>query len=261
MARAIRPDATASSGTTASWSRGATPSCTCCPTGCTMRAACSRASAPMAATIFKCTEHSERLKRSAEHPRLRDSLFGRRDRRRQAAGARAQRPAGRLCAAGRLARLRDDGRVGAEQHHPPRHRDLGMAELFRSGRSGSRASASTSPSIAGPIRRPRPASPRRPGLYMICTISKHKAERKGYADAMMLDWQGRVAECTGANIFFIKDGKIHTPIADCFLAGITRRDRDRARQAARHRGDRAAHHAGRARPASPSASSPAPPPR
>jgi branched-chain amino acid aminotransferase len=60
------------------------------------------------------------------------------------------------------------------------------------------------------------------GLYAICTISKHIAERKGYADAMMLDWQGRVAECTGANIFFIKDGKIHTPIADCFLSGITR---------------------------------------
>ena len=60
------------------------------------------------------------------------------------------------------------------------------------------------------------------GLYMICTISKHKAEKKGFADAMMLDWQGRVAECTGANIFFTKDGQIHTPIADCFLNGITR---------------------------------------
>ncbi|HXW41144.1 MAG TPA: branched-chain amino acid aminotransferase [Xanthobacteraceae bacterium] len=60
------------------------------------------------------------------------------------------------------------------------------------------------------------------GLYMICTISKHRAEQRGYADAMMLDWQGRVAECTGANIFFIQDGKIHTPIADCFLSGITR---------------------------------------
>ena len=59
-------------------------------------------------------------------------------------------------------------------------------------------------------------------LYAICTISKHRAERRGFADAMMLDWQGRVAECTGANIFFIRDGKIHTPIADCFLAGITR---------------------------------------
>jgi len=75
-------------------------------------------------------------------------------------------------------------------------------------------------------RRPDPATAptqaKAAGLYMICTISKHRAERKGYADAMMLDWQGRVAECTGANIFFIKDGKIHTPIADCFLAGITR---------------------------------------
>ena len=60
------------------------------------------------------------------------------------------------------------------------------------------------------------------GLYMICTISKHRAERKGYADAMMLDWQGRVAECTGANIFFTQGGKIHTPIADCCLNGITR---------------------------------------
>ncbi|MDC7786597.1 branched-chain amino acid aminotransferase [Rhodoplanes sp. TEM] len=60
------------------------------------------------------------------------------------------------------------------------------------------------------------------GLYMICTISKHRAERRGYADAMMLDWQGRVAECTGANIFFVREGVIHTPIADCFLDGITR---------------------------------------
>ena len=61
------------------------------------------------------------------------------------------------------------------------------------------------------------------GLYMICTISKHKAERKGYADALMLDWQGRVAECTGANVFFTRDGALHTPLADCFLDGITRR--------------------------------------
>jgi branched-chain amino acid aminotransferase len=67
-----------------------------------------------------------------------------------------------------------------------------------------------------------PALAKASGLYMICTIEKHKAERKGYADAMMLDWEGRIAECTGANIFFIKDGTIHTPIADCFLAGITR---------------------------------------
>ena len=68
-----------------------------------------------------------------------------------------------------------------------------------------------------------PSTAKAAGLYMICTISKHRAERRGYADAMMLDWQGRVAECTGANIFFTKDGKIHTPTADCFLDGITRR--------------------------------------
>ncbi|MEJ0092316.1 MAG: branched-chain amino acid aminotransferase [Methylocella sp.] len=61
------------------------------------------------------------------------------------------------------------------------------------------------------------------GLYMICTISKHRAERRGYADALMLDWQGRVAECTGANIFFVLQGALHTPMADCFLDGITRR--------------------------------------
>jgi branched-chain amino acid aminotransferase len=76
------------------------------------------------------------------------------------------------------------------------------------------------------FRRPDPATApstsKAAGLYMICTISKHKAERKGYADALMLDWQGRIAECTGANVFFIRDGAVHTPIADCFLAGITR---------------------------------------
>jgi branched-chain amino acid aminotransferase len=75
-------------------------------------------------------------------------------------------------------------------------------------------------------RRPDPATApalaKAAGLYMICTISKHRAERRGYADALMLDWQGRVAECTGANVFFVKNGKIHTPIADCFLSGITR---------------------------------------
>ncbi|WP_417768264.1 branched-chain amino acid aminotransferase [Stappia sp.] len=78
-----------------------------------------------------------------------------------------------------------------------------------------------------PYRRPDPATApcrsKAAGLYMICTISKHEAERKGYADALMLDWRGQVAEATGANVFFIKDGQIHTPKPDCFLDGITRR--------------------------------------
>ena len=60
------------------------------------------------------------------------------------------------------------------------------------------------------------------GLYMICTISKHAAEAKGYTDAMMFDWRGQVAEATGANVFFVKDGELHTPTPDCFLNGITR---------------------------------------
>ena len=74
-----------------------------------------------------------------------------------------------------------------------------------------------------PDPRTAPSRSKAAGLYMICTISKHQAERKGYADALMLDWEGRVAECTGANVFFTKNGVIHTPIADCFLDGITRR--------------------------------------
>jgi branched-chain amino acid aminotransferase len=67
-----------------------------------------------------------------------------------------------------------------------------------------------------------PSKAKAAGLYMICTISKHAAEAKGYADAMMLDYRGRVAEATGANIFFVKDGALHTPDPDCFLNGITR---------------------------------------
>lgn len=68
-----------------------------------------------------------------------------------------------------------------------------------------------------------PSKSKAAGLYMICTISKHAAEAKGYADALMLDWRGQVAEATGANVFFVENGVIHTPKPDCFLDGITRR--------------------------------------
>jgi hypothetical protein len=60
------------------------------------------------------------------------------------------------------------------------------------------------------------------GLYMICTMSKHAAEAKGCSDALFMDYRGYVAEATGANIFFVKDGEVHTPTADVFLNGITR---------------------------------------
>ncbi len=78
-----------------------------------------------------------------------------------------------------------------------------------------------------PWRRPAPdtapTKSKAAGLYMICTLSKHAAERAGYNDALMLDWRGQIAETTGANIFLVQDGKIHTPTPDCFLDGITRR--------------------------------------
>lgn len=74
-----------------------------------------------------------------------------------------------------------------------------------------------------PDPRTAPAKSKATGLYMICTIEKHRAEAAGYADALMYDWRGQIAEATGANVFFVKDGVIHTPTPDCFLDGITRR--------------------------------------
>jgi len=78
-----------------------------------------------------------------------------------------------------------------------------------------------------PFRRPAPYTApvhsKAAGLYMICTLSKHHAENRGYQDALMLDWRGQVAETTGANVFFVRNGSIHTPTPDCFLDGITRR--------------------------------------
>ena len=73
-----------------------------------------------------------------------------------------------------------------------------------------------------PDPRTSPCLAKAAGLYMICTLARHEAEAKGFHDALMLDWQGRVAEATGANIFFVRDGELHTPVADCFLDGITR---------------------------------------
>jgi branched-chain amino acid aminotransferase len=68
-----------------------------------------------------------------------------------------------------------------------------------------------------------PSQSKATGLYMIATMSKHEAEAQGYNDALMLDWRGRIAEATGANVFLVIDGKLHTPTPDCFLDGITRR--------------------------------------
>jgi branched-chain amino acid aminotransferase len=171
--------------------------------------------------IFKCTEHSERLIRSGEYLDMQIPYS-----------------AAEIDAAKRLV-LERNGRPDAYVR-PVAWRGSEMMGVSAQQNKIHLAIATWEwPSYFDPVerlkgirldlaeyRRPDPATApcrsKAAGLYMICTVSKHKAERKGYADALMLDWQGRVAECTGANVFFIKDGKIHTPTADCFLDGITR---------------------------------------
>jgi len=80
--------------------------------------------------------------------------------------------------------------------------------------------------VTGKWRRPAPDTipchAKAAGLYMICTLSKHEAEANGYNECLMLDYRGRIAEATSANILFVRDGEIHTPEPDCFLNGLTR---------------------------------------
>jgi branched-chain amino acid aminotransferase len=172
--------------------------------------------------IFKCTAHSERLKRSAN-----------------TLDFEIPYSVAEIDAAKRLVLERNDQRDAYIR--PVAWRGSEMMGVSAQANAIHLAIASWQwPSYFNPAerlkgirldlaeyRRPdpntAPSQSKAAGLYMICTISKHRAERRGYADALMLDWQGRVAECTGANIFFIKDGTIHTPTADCFLDGITRR--------------------------------------
>src|SRR5262249_32717539 len=166
--------------------------------------------------IFKCTEHSERLKRSAE---LLDFDIPYSVAEIDAAKRLVLDKNGQTDAYVRPVSWRGSEMMGVSAQHNKIHLAIATWQW---------------PSYFDPVQRLKgirldladyrrpdpktaPARAKAAGLYMICTISKHIAERKGYADAMMLDWQGRVAECTGANIFFIRDGKIHTPIADCFL--------------------------------------------
>jgi branched-chain amino acid aminotransferase len=175
-----------------------------------------------AGKVFKCTEHSERLKKSAQ---MLDFEIPYSIAEIDAAKRLVLERNGKKDAYVRPVAWRGSEMMGVSAQHNTIHLAIGTWEW---------------PSYFDPAerlkgirldladyRRPDPKTApclaKAAGLYMICTISRHAAERKGYADALMLDWQGRVAECTGANIFFVKDGRIHTPIADCFLDGITRR--------------------------------------
>lgn len=172
--------------------------------------------------IFKCTEHSERLKRSGE---LLDFEIPYSVAEIDAAKRLVLEKNNQKDAYVRPVAWRGSEMMGVSAQHNKIHLAIATWQW---------------PSYFDPAqrlkgirldlaeyRRPDPATipckAKAAGLYMICTISKHRAERKGYADAMMLDWRGLVAECTGANLFFIQDSKIHTPAPDCFLDGITRR--------------------------------------
>ena len=173
-------------------------------------------------TIFKGTEHSERLKNSA---RILDFEIPYTVAEIDAAKNLVLKTNGQLDAYVRPIAWRGSEQLGVSAQNNTIHLAIATWEW---------------PSYFDPAQRLRgirldlsdyrrpdpktaPCLAKASGLYMICTISKHRAEKKGYADALMLDWQGRVAECTGANVFFVKDGKLHTPIADAFLDGITRR--------------------------------------
>jgi branched-chain amino acid aminotransferase len=172
--------------------------------------------------IFKGTQHSERLKKSAE---LLDFEIPYSVAEIDAAKALVLKRNGKPDAYVRPVAWRGSEMMGVAAQHNTIHLAIATwewpsyfdpAERLKGIRLDMAEFRRPDPKTA-------PSSAKAAGLYMICTISKHKAERKGYADALMLDWQGRVAECTGANVFFTRDGIIHTPLADCFLDGITRR--------------------------------------
>ena len=210
--------------------------------------------------IFKSTGAFRAAEAFRRHARFRDSLFGRRNRCRQAAGRRERNDQPNAYV--RPIAWRGSEQLGVSARHNTIHLAIATWEwpsYFDPAQrlKGIRLDLAD---YRRPDPRTAPCLAKAAGLYMICTISKHRAERRGYADAMMLDWEERVAECTGANIFFIK--RRQNPHADrrLFLGGITRRTAiDLA--SARHRGDRTPHPAGRTRQASRNASSPAPPPK
>jgi branched-chain amino acid aminotransferase len=172
--------------------------------------------------IFKCTEHSARLKRSAE---MLDFEIPYSVEEIDAAKRLVLKESGLVDAYVRPVAWRGSEMMGVSAQDNTIH--LAIAVWEWPSYFDAAAKMKGIRLDMAEYRRPDPATApchsKAAGLYMICTISKHKAERKGYADALMLDYEGNVAECTGANVFFTRDGAIHTPVADRFLDGITRR--------------------------------------
>ena len=171
--------------------------------------------------IYKLREHSERLRRSAE---LLDFEIPYSAEEIDQACRDTLAKNNLVDAYMRPVAFRGSAELGLGAHNNPVHLAIAAWEwpsfLGADKLKGTRLALSE-------WRRPAPTSApfasKAAGLYMICTLSKHAAEERGFADAMMLDYRGQIAEATGANVFFIKDGEIHTPTPDCFLDGITRR--------------------------------------
>ena len=169
--------------------------------------------------IFKSREHSERLIRSAnvlgfQLPYSADEL----DRAKRELIAKQDTP---NCYVRAIA-WRGSEQMGVSAKRDDVH--VGIAswvwgDYFEDKMKGVRL-------MVAPWRRPAPdtapCNSKAAGLYMICTLSRHAATDAGFDDAMMFDWRGQIAEGTGANIFFVRDGVLHTPTPDCFLNGITR---------------------------------------
>ena len=170
--------------------------------------------------IFKSREHSDRLLQSAELlgfqiPYTADQI--------EAAKAEYLAKTGYESAYVRALAWRGSEMMGVSAQNNTIHLSLSMwqwGNYFADKMKGIRLTMSD-------WRRPDPMSApvksKAAGLYMICTLSKHKAEAQGFDDALMLDYKGRVAECTGAHVFFVRDGELHTPTGDCILDGITHR--------------------------------------
>ena len=172
--------------------------------------------------IFKLREHSERLKRSAELlgfeiPFTLDQL--------DEACREVLRANNLVDAYMRPLAWRGSEQMGVSAQRTKVH--VAIAAWEWGAYFGDEAAQKGIRLDVAPWRRPAPyTAPTRSkasGLYMICTLSRHDAQAKGFDDALMFDWRGQVAEATGANAFFVRDGTLHTPTPDCFLDGITRR--------------------------------------